>query len=435
MAARKVRPDLTLDEDKVKEIIARETPSSLFSEKKVLVLTPDTTRTAPLPMMIRAIDEVIGARAAKLDFMVALGTHKLLTDQQILKLFGLTAREKREKFENTQFVNHRWDIPETLVKIGRIQEDEIEEISGGLFREGIDILINRAIFDYDLLLILGPVFPHEVVGFSGGNKYLFPGISGGEFVHFFHWLGAVNTSWKTIGYKRTPTRAVVDRAAVLVPVQRYCISMVVTEENRLAGLYVGSPEEAWSDAADLSSKIHVVYKEHPFDTVLGRVHEMYDEIWTAGKVIYKLEPVVADGGRLIIYGPHIEEVSYTWGRYIEKTGYHVRDYFTAQMERFKEIPRAILAHSTHVRGLGSYENGIEKPRIDVILATSIPEGKCKMLNLGYLDPGKVRIDEYMNREGEGILFVDHAGEILHRLENERPSRSNEEPSDGNYKTV
>jgi len=138
---------------------------------------------------------------------------------------------------------------------------------------------------------------------------------------------------------------------------------------------------------------------------------------------------------LIIWWRHIEEVSYTWGRYIEKTGYHVRDYFTAQMERFKEIPRAILAHSTHVRGLGSYENGIEKPRIDVILATSIPEGKCKMLNLGYLDPGKVRIDEYMNREGEGILFVDHAGEILHRLENERPSRSNEEPSDGNYKTV
>jgi len=426
MAARKVRPDLTLNEDRVKTIIERETPFSLFKGKKVLVLTPDTTRTAPLPMMIRAIEEVIGARAAKLDFMIALGTHKMLTEQQIFKLFGLTSREKRGKFEKSQFLNHRWDIPATLVKIGRIQENEIEEISGGLFREGIDILINRTIFDYDLLLILGPVFPHEVVGYSGGNKYLFPGISGGEFVHFFHWLGAVNTSWKTIGYKRTPTRAVVDRAAALVPVQRYCISMVVTEQNDLVGLYVGSPEEAWSGAADLSSKIHVVYKEHPFDTVLGRAPKMYDEIWTAGKVMYKLEPVVADGGRLIIYGPQIEEVSYTWGEYIEKTGYHVRDYFLAQMDKFTEIPRAVLAHSTHVRGLGSYEDGIETPRIEVVLATSIPEETCKALSLGYLNPREIRTEEYMNREDDGILIVDHAGEVLHRLERERLSRSSKE---------
>ena len=421
MAVKARNSDSILDEEQVKAIIERDTPSSLYREKKVLVLAPDTTRTAPVPMMRRAIEEVIGKRAARLDFMVALGTHKLLSEQQIFKLFGLTSRGEGAKLENTRFFNHRWDIPETLAKIGRIEEDEIEEISGGLFREGIDILINRGVFDYDLVLILGPVFPHEVVGFSGGNKYLFPGISGGEFVQFFHWLGAVNTSWKTIGYKHTPPRVVVDRAASLLPVQRYCIAMVVTEGDELAGLFAGSPEEAWSQAADLSSKIHIVYKPHPFNTVLGTAPEMYDEIWTAGKVMYKLEPVVADGGKLIIYGPHIEEVSFTWGRHIEKTGYHVRDYFLAQMDRFKEVPRAVLAHSTHVRGLGIYENGIEKPRIDVVLATSIPEEKCRALNLGYLNPRDIRAEEYMNREDDGILFVDHAGEILHRLERERPS--------------
>jgi nickel-dependent lactate racemase len=422
MGAAKGRLDSTLDEDRVKAIIEKGTPASLFKEKKVLVLTPDATRTAPLPMMVRALGEVIGKRAARLDFMVALGTHKLLTEQQVLELFGLASGEKKGKLEGSRFLNHRWDLPETLVKVGRIEEDEIEETSGGLFREGIDILINRVVFDYDVLLILGPVFPHEVVGFSGGNKYLFPGISGGEFVHFFHWLGAVNTSWKTIGHKYTPTRMVVDRAASLVPVQRHCISMVVTEGNELAGLYVGTPEEAWSDAADLSARMHIVYREHPFNRVLGAAPRMYDEIWTAGKVMYKLEPVVAEGGRLIIYGPHIEEVSYTWGGYIERIGYHVRDYFLAQMEKFEEIPRAILAHSTHVRGLGSYENGIERPRIDVVLATSIPEEKCRALNLGYMNPEHLRTDEYRNKEDEGILFVDHAGETLYRLEQERPSR-------------
>jgi len=135
----------------------------------------------------------------------------------------------------------------------------------------------------------------------------------------------------------------------------------------------------------------------------------------AGKVMYKLEPVVADGGQLIIYGPHINEISRTWGSYLEKTGYHVRDYYLKQMVKFAGIPRGVLTHSVHVKGLGTFENGIEKPRIEVVLATSIPEDHCRRLNLGYLDPESINPDDYRNREHEGILVVDHAGETLHRV--------------------
>ena len=84
----------------------------------------------------------------------------------------------RSTFRGIRFLNHRWDLPDTLRRIGRIDESRIDAITGGLFRETVDVDINRAVFDYDLLLILGPVFPHEVAGFSGGHKYLFPGISG-----------------------------------------------------------------------------------------------------------------------------------------------------------------------------------------------------------------------------------------------------------------
>ncbi|MBN1837811.1 MAG: hypothetical protein JW820_18285, partial [Spirochaetales bacterium] len=140
-----------------------------------------------------------------------------------------------------------------------------------------------------------------------------------------------------------------------------------------------------------------------------------DELWVGGKVMYKLEPVVAEGGRLIIYGPHIREVSRTWGRYLERIGYHVRDYYLSQMERFREVPRAVLAHSTHVKGLGRYEGGVERSRIEVVLATGIPEAMCRQINLGYLDPAAVRLEDYQGREEEGVLCVDHAGEILHRL--------------------
>jgi nickel-dependent lactate racemase len=291
----------------------------------------------------------------------------------------------------------------------------VETISGGLLRERVPIDINRTIFDYDMILVLGPVFPHEVVGFSGGGKYLFPGISGGEFLHFFHWLGALITCRRIIGRKETPVRQVIHRALEKVDRPIHCVAMVVGPHAPLRGLFVGDVQEAWSAAADLSAKLHIVEQQRPFRLVLGRAPEMYDEIWTAGKVVYKLEQIVDPGGTLIVYAPHIRELSSTWGREIEKIGYHCRDYFLAQPKLLDAIPRGVMAHSTHVCGTGHYEDGVETLDVKVVLATAIPEETCRRIGLGYLDPAKVKINDYRGREGEGILFVDHAGEILYRL--------------------
>ena len=282
--------------------------------------------------------------------------------------------------------------------------------------EDVDITINKMIFDYDQLIIIGPTFPHEVVGFSGGNKYLFPGISGEEIINMFHWLGALITNPLIIGNKYTPVRKVIDIAAKMVQVEKLCLSLVVKGED-LVGLYIGTPEDAWESAADLSDKVNIIYKEKQFQTVLSRAPEMYDDLWTGGKCMYKLEPIVADGGKLIIYAPHIREVSVTHGETIEKIGYHVRDYFKKQSSRFENIPGGILAHSTHVKGIGTFEDGIEKPRIDVILATGIKKEICEKINLGYLDYKKINLIDYMNKEDEGILYVPKAGEMLYRLKN------------------
>jgi hypothetical protein len=143
---------------------------------------------------------------------------------------------------------------------------------------------------------------------------------------------------------------------------------------------------------------------------------MYDDIWVAGKCMYKLEPVVADGGELIIYAPHVREVSTTHGELIRRIGYHTRDYFLAQMEKFSDIPGGILAHSTHVRGIGKYENGVEMPRVQVTLATAIPEEACRAINLGYRDPASINPEEWRRKEDEGLLLVENAGEILYRLQ-------------------
>jgi nickel-dependent lactate racemase len=406
---------MTLSEEKIREIIEAGTPAGLYENKRVLVLTPDGTRSCPLTTMVRILREAIGARAARLDFMVALGTHPVMTDEEILKLYGIDAAGRKGSFGQSSFFCHRWDEPSTFKRIGELTEEEVETISGGLLRERVPIDINRGIFDYDQLIILGPVFPHEVVGFSGGAKYLFPGISGGEFLHFFHWLGALITCRKIIGRKETPVRQVIHRALEQIRLPIHCLAMVVGPDAQLRGLFVGDAREAWSAAADLSAEIHIVEKERPFRIVLGRAPEMYDEIWVAGKVVYKLEQVVAPGGELIVYAPHIREISRSWGEQIEKIGYHVRDYFLAQPELFSTVPRGVMAHATHVCGTGCYENGVETPDVKVVLATAIPEETCRRIGLGYLDPASIRIDDYRNREEEGILFVDHAGETLYRL--------------------
>jgi nickel-dependent lactate racemase len=278
----------------------------------------------------------------------------------------------------------------------------------------VAVQINRRVRDYDLLCVVGPVFPHEVVGFSGGNKYFFPGISGPDVLNLFHWLGALITNYRINGTKRTPVRDVIDRAAAMIPVEKRCFCLNVMKADT-KGIFFGTPEEAWSPAADLAARTHMRYYERPFHSVLAMAPAMYDEIWVAGKCMYKLEPVIADGGELIIYGPHIREVSITHGPLIRRIGYHVRDYFLAQMDRFADVPGGILAHSTHVRGAGTFVDGVERPRVQVTLATAIPEAECRAINLGYRDPATIDPEAWRGREDEGYLLVPSAGEILYRL--------------------
>ncbi len=404
-----------LTEPQVREIVAQALSPLGLAGKKVLLIVPDATRTAPVGLLFRVLHDLLGAQTKALDVMIALGTHPPMSDEAMNRRLEITAEERAGKFRRVRLLNHAWNDPAALAHVGTIGAGEIGALSGGLFEMEVEVSINRAVFDYDQLVIVGPVFPHEVVGFSGGNKYLFPGIGGAAILNFFHWLGAVITNPKIIGNKWTPVRRVVDRAAALVSVPKFAFCMVV-HEGKLAGLYAGAPEAAWSQAADLSDRLHVVYKPRPFHTVLSCAPPMYDEVWVGGKCMYKLEPVVADGGELIVYAPHVREISVTHGKLIERIGYHVRDYFLEQWDRFKDEPWGILAHSTHVRGIGTYENGVERPRIQVTLATQIPEATCRAVNLGYRDPRSIDVADYQGREEEGVLYVPRAGEMLYRLE-------------------
>lgn len=389
--------------------------ASEFAGKRVMLVIPDATRTAPLPLLFETVHAAIGDAAAKLDVLIALGTHPAMTESQINKLLGLTEADRTGKYNRVSIYNHEWDREAALTQIGQLTKQDVEEISNGLLSLNVPVKINARISDYDTLLVLGPVFPHEVVGFSGGNKYFFPGISGPELLNFFHWLGALITNVGIIGVKDTPVRRVVNRAASMIPNDRRCLAFVVNSKAEIYDVFYGTPEAAWEAAADLSAQVHIERVARPFKTVLSCAPLMYDELWVAGKCMYKLEPIVADGGELIIYAPHMHEISVTHGRLIREVGYHCRDYFTNQWDRFKHYPWGVLAHSTHVRGGGRFEAGVEYPRVKVTLASGIPEDVCREINLGYRDPATINVEDYANREAEGVLLVRKAGEQLYRL--------------------
>ncbi len=387
-----------------------------LNNKRVLIIIPDSTRTAPIPHMFQLFYDCLHHQVAALDYLIALGTHPLMSEEAINKLVGITPSERKGKYAAINIFNHRWDKPQTFVNLGQITAAEVAEITGGLLKQAVEVRLNKIVFDYEQIILCGPTYPHEVVGFSGGNKYFFPGIGGKEVIDFSHWLGAVITSYEMIGTQYTPVRRLIDKAASFIDKTKLCFSMVVKGQD-LAGLYISTPEEAYQAAADLSAKIHIQWVDKPYQRVLAVMPPMYDDIWTAAKGMYKTEPAIADGGEVIIYAPHIDEFSYTHGQDLETIGYHTRDYFLKQWDKFKHHAGGVLAHSTHLRGIGAYDaaTGVESPRIKVTLATSISQERCHKLNVGYRDPASINFARWRNREDEGILFVPKAGEMLYRL--------------------
>jgi len=380
-----------------------------LTKRKLLVIVPDDTRTSPMPLLYETFVEILFPRVQKLAFLVALGTHPPLTEVQLARLFGPSFPHPK-----IPVYQHMWQEPQGLVRVGKLAKERMAELSNSLLPLEVDVEINRLVLEFDQILIVGPVFPHEVVGFSGGHKYFFPGISGPTMVNVSHWLGALITNPKINGHKWTPVRAMIEEAAKFVSTPRLGLSLVL-RGHEVVGLFLGEVEEAWEAAADLSAQVNIVWTPKPYKFVLSMAPSMYRELWLAGKCMYKLEPVVADGGTLVIYGPHIREISPTHGEWLLRVGYHVRDFFLAHWEKYKHVPWAVLAHSTHVKGIGTYRAGLEQPRIHVVLATGIPKEICQRINLGYQDPETLKPQELQGREDEGILVVPNAGEQLWRL--------------------
>jgi nickel-dependent lactate racemase len=405
-----------LSTEQVKDFIVEQLAATDVDGRSVCIIVPDGTRTCPLPMLVEAVHSALYGRVSAMTTLIALGTHQPMSEEALARHLGYEVGRLEETYPGMRVTNHEWWDPETFADLGTIPSSRLAELSEGRLTMDVPVMLNRAVVEHDIALVVGPVLPHEVVGISGGNKYFFPGVAGQDIIDVSHWIGALITSAEIIGTTSvTPVRALINEGASLVPAEKLAFCVVGEAGSlELHSISFGDTVASWSSAAEVCAATHVHYLDAPVSRVISVVPQMYDDIWTGAKGFYKLEPVVANGGEVILYAPHITEVSISHPEILE-IGYHCRDYFVKQWDRFEHVHWGTLAHSTHLRGAGTYdrETGEERLRVKVTLATGIPEEPCRRANLGYVDVGS--IDLAAAEADDETFVVPNAGEVLFRL--------------------
>ena len=414
-----------LTDEQARAFVLEQLAGAEVDDKTVCIVIPDGTRSGPHDLMIQAAYDALADRARSITILIALGTHAAMDEPSIAKLLGVPSGSIPDRFPKARVLNHDWHNPEAIATLGTVPAEEISRLTHGLLADrAMAVQINKIVAEADVNLVVGPVFPHEVVGFSGGNKYFFPGCSVHDVIDISHWVGALITASDIIGTLGiTPVRQLIDTAADMVPGEKLAVTYVATsgeneDDSILHSVAYGDTRSAWAANAQVASRTHITWLDRPYPRIVSKVPEMYEDLWTGAKGVYKMEPVCADGGEIIVYAPHITQISEMHPG-IGEIGYHCIEYFTKQWDTFKDHPWGEIAHSTHVRGLGTYdpETGEEKLRINVTLASQVPREVCEDYNLGYADPDALDWAEF--EADPDTLVIEHAGEILHRLEPQR----------------
>jgi nickel-dependent lactate racemase len=402
--------------------IVEEALHSIGAGSRVLAVVSDRTRDDNTPELFPLVSQTLARiGAASLDVLIAQGTHVAMNDAD--KRAKIGAGLAAMPLLGTVF-DHHWDREFELTTLGTLGAEVIAKETGGLLNESVRIRLNARLApgQYDHVLVLGAVVPHEVAGFAGGAKYFFPGVAGPELTHLTHWLGALATIERVIGRLETPTRHLIEAAAAFVPAPVIAFTTVATRDAaglRTRALFSGDIRGTVRRAAEVSQQVHVRYTGRYYKRVVAILDEHYDELWVGGKASYKLGGIIEKGGELIIYAPQLSAISLTHGALIEKYGYapleRVRDMVEGSDELRANL--CVAAHLAHVAYAGEKgDDGVVVPRYRITLAANLPEETCRRVNLGYLD---VRtFDPRAFRDDPDTLVVENAGRDLYLVSRE-----------------
>ncbi|HEV7700353.1 MAG TPA: lactate racemase domain-containing protein [Pyrinomonadaceae bacterium] len=399
--------------------IAETALSDVPHDSRVLAIIPDKTRDDNTHILFPIVARSLQAKGVKLDALVAQGTHGPMSTDEKLEKIGAASLDDLPNL--VSIYDHHWDDPDELVRIGELSASQVEQLTGGLFKESIELKLNRLVASdaYDGILILGATVPHEVAGFSGGAKYFFPGVAGAELTHKTHWLAALATIENIIGRVETPTRHMIEAAADQIDKRVIAFTSVVSrnaaDDLVTHGLFAGDHRWSLRQAAEVSRKVHIKFTGRQYSRVIAILDEHYEDLWVGGKASYRLGSVIEEGGELIIYAPKLRCISETHGSDIEKFGGY------APIENIKDLVASsgelqsnlcVAAHLAHVSYAGrTDETGQFVPKYRIKLASQVDPESCRRVNLEYLD--YQTFDPASFADDPDTLIVERAGRDLY----------------------
>jgi len=407
---------MALSQEQLRAIVT-EALAEIGQDERVLAIVPDKTRDDNTDQLLPFAAEILEQKTVgRFDVLIAQGTHGPMSEAEKRLKIGWN---KLAPATIGNIFDHQWDRDDELVTIGELSAAQITDLTDGLMHEAVRVRINALLAPgtYDTVLVFGATMPHEVAGFAGGAKYFFPGVAGPELTHLTHWLGALATIENVIGRIETPTRRVIEAAAALISARIISFTSVSTRNSeglRTHALFAGDLYEAFRRAAAVSSQVHFKRIGRKYKRVVALLDRHYDELWVGGKASYKLGSIIEAGGELIIYAPHLKQLSATHGHLIEKYGYapleQVREMVAGSDELRANL--CVAAHLAHV-SYGSTSNaaGQVTARYLITLASGVTEAACLRVNLGFLDHRRLKLEDY--RADSETLVVEDAGRDLY----------------------
>lgn len=293
--------------------------------KKVLLLVPDFTRFHSNAGKIANIYyHLLDGGGCRVDLLPALGTHVPMTKEECAAMYGDVPPER--------FLVHNWRTG--VVKIAQVPADYVREVSEGVYDRPIDVEVSRYLYDgYDLILSIGQVVPHEVVGMANHTKNVLVGCGGSSMIHASHILGAFYGMERMMGRDHTPVRKVFDYASerFLGDLPLYYALTVTTAPGgdiRMHGLFIGKERSYFEQAVALAQKMNMTFVDAPLDRVVVYLDEReFRSTWLGNKSIYRTRMAIRDGGELIVLAPGVEMFGEDAGndRLIRKYGYCGRE--------------------------------------------------------------------------------------------------------------
>ncbi|MGI6570247.1 MAG: lactate racemase domain-containing protein [Caldicoprobacterales bacterium] len=318
--------------------------------KKVLLLPPDLTRFHSGTGMLTNIYYKLLSDTCQVDIMPALGTHMPMTDEELNEMFG-------SQIPKDRFLVHNWR--EDVVTIGQVPGRFVKEVSGGLLDYDIDVQINRRILDpsYDLIISLGQVVPHEVVGMANYTKNVVVGCGGFDIINKSHMLGAVYGMERMMGRADTPVRRVFDYAEehFLKDIPLMYVLTVTTQDEgstSINGLFIGRSKNIFNEAVSLSQQKNLTFMDKPFDKVVVFLDPVeFKSTWLGNKAVYRTRMAIADDGELIVLAPGVRVFGEDKenDRFIRKYGYAGRDQILEMYKTNEDLKNnlSVAAHLIH----------------------------------------------------------------------------------------